>query len=793
MASIFIYNYNNYYNRKVKKEDALIGYGSPVYTESSTNLNFNPNNGVTTAFVAGRVSNSYNGRGDYLIYSEDNTSITSRWFVLEATRARKGQYNLVLRRDVIVDNYDAVLNGTALIEKGTVADSNALIYNSEPIPVNQIKTKEYELRDDTNFAWIVGYIARNTSYDNGGSTDKNKMTFETSAIIPDLIVTSLSDWPYNKYVGKELCKNITPHLDFITHMDVNEIWTAYRDLRVATYDTTGMVKPYPPAYTVSNLKQFLDYLNGKSTEILDNMNKYSGLYLTKTVNESDYNSITVLNGKILKSGSDYYKIRVQTKYIESYVNITENKFGDYMRTYLNGIFDNAPGLAPFDRHGHKVPCRYMYEYDAAYLTLEPMTYGSYSCEFPDENNRYHLKDAPYDMFAMPYSDKGSIEKPNKTTTVPNNKTLAISLAQEIARKLDANLYDMQLLPYCPFGGYNMVGNVMKLTDLNVKRYTAIKDSENTVKAYMIWCTASSGTKTISIKQSPYQIYYTNKKIENQCSMYRLVSPNFSGQFEFNLAKNNTSKLDTFDVDFTYLPYNPYIHITPAPFSGLYGEDFNDARGLICNGDFSLARVNDAWQSYQLQNKNYQAIFDRQIQNMDTNRKYDRINDIAGAIAGSFQTSMAGFTVGGAAGAVAGGVMGLAAGVADVGMNESKYQESRSYAQDIHRYQLENVQALPYSLSKTTAFTFNNKIFPILEYYTCTDEEKLAVANEIANTGMTIGVIGKVLDYAFNTWSYKDIVSRNFVKCRLIRLENVKDDAHTLDAISNELNKGVYFE
>lgn len=793
MASIFIYNYNNYYNRKVKKEDALIGYGSPVYTESSTNLNFNPNDGVTTAFVAGRVSNSYNGSGDYLIYSEDNTSITSRWFVLEATRARKGQYNLVLKRDVIVDNYDAVLNGTALIEKGTVDDSNALIYNSEPIPVNQIKTKEYELRDDTNVAWIVGYIARNTAYDNGGSTDKNKMTFETSVIIPDLTVTSLSDWAYNKYVGKELCKNITPHLDFITHMNVDEAWTAYRDLKVTAFDTNGMIIPNPPAYTVSDLKQFLDYLNGKSTEILDNMNKYSGLYLTKTVNEADYNSVTKLNGKILKSGDAYYKIRVQTKFTESHVNITENKSGDYMRTYLNGIFNNAPGLDLFERNGSKVPCRYTYEYDAAYLTLEPMTYGSYHCEFPDENNRYHLKDAPYDMFAMPYSDKGSIQKPNGTTNVPNNKTLAISLAQEISRKLDANLYDMQLLPYCPFGGYNMIGTVMSLTDTNSKRYTAIKDANDNVTAYMIWCTASSGTKTIFIKQSPYQIYYTNKKIENQCSMYRLVSPNFSGQFEFNLAKNNTSKLDTFDVDFTYLPYNPYIHITPAPFSGLYGSDFNDARGLICNGDFSLARVNDAWQNYQLQNKNYQAIFDRRIQNMDTNRKYDRINDIAGAIAGSFQTSMAGFTVGGAAGAVVGGVVGLAAGAADVGINESKYQESRSYAQDIHRYQLENVQALPYSLSKTTAFTFNNKIFPILEYYTCTDEEKLAVANEIANTGMTIGVIGKVQDYAFNTWSYKDIVSRNFVKCRLIRLENVKDDAHTLDAISNELNKGVYFE
>lgn len=793
MASIFIYNYNNYYNRKVKKEDALIGYGSPVYTESSTNLNFNPNDGVTTAFVAGRVSNSYNGRGDYLIYSEDNTSITSRWFVLEATRARKGQYNLLLKRDVIVDNYDAVMNGTALIEKGTVDDSNALIYNSEPIPVNQIKTKEYELKDDTNFAWIVGYIARNTSYDNGGSTAKNKMTFETSVIVPDITVTSLSAWTYNKYVDKELIDNIPiPYLDYRVFTERGE--KGYRNFSLNN-GVTDNITVDGASYAVANSADWQRFMSTKKAEVDSAIESYYKLYFPDiAANNADFNSLRGLNGKILQAGTDYYRIRASVNEKESKINITKNLSGNYMRTYMTNIFNAASKYCQVGkRDGSVVNVRFVYAYNSITLTLEPMTYGSYSCEFPDENNRYHLKDAPYDMFAIPYSDKGSIRKPLGTTNVPNNKTLAISLAQEIARKLDANLYDMQLLPYCPFGGYNMVGNVMSLTDTNVKRYTSIKDANDNVTAYMIWCTASSGTKTIFIKQSPYQIYYTNKKIENQCSMYRLVSPNFSGQFEFNLAKNNTSKLDAFDVDFTYLPYNPYIHITPAPFSGLYGSDFNDARGLICNGDFSLARVSDAWQSYQLQNKNYQAIFDRRIQNMDTNRKYDRVNDIAGAIAGSVQTSMAGFTVGGAAGAVVGGVIGLAAGAADVGMNEAKYQESRSYAQDIHRYQLENVQALPYSLSKTTAFTFNNKIFPILEYYTCTDEEKLAVANEIANTGMTVGVIGQIQDYAFNTWSYKDIVSRNFVKCRLIRLEDVKDDAHTLDAISNELNKGVYFE
>lgn len=793
MASVFIYNYNNYYNRRVRgQNNTLSDYGTPIYIESGNAVNFNPADGVNTVFVAGKMSNSYTGKGDYFIYSEDNVSITSRWFILEADRTRNGQYKLQLRRDVIVDNYDAVMNGTALIEKGTVDDSNALIYNSEPIPVNQIKTKEYELKDDTNFAWIVGYIARNTSYDNGSSTGKNKITFETSVIIPDVVESSLSSWQFNKYVNKELADNIPiPFLDYKVYTEHGE--KGYRNFSLNN-GVTNDITVDGASYAVANSTDWQNFMSTKKNEVDSAINSYYKLYFPDiATNNADFNSIRTLNGKILQAGTDYYRIRAITEVKTSKVNITIDKSGNYMRTYMTNIFNEASRYCQLGkRDGSKVNVRFVYQYESFTLTLEPMTYGSYSCEFPDENNRYHLKDAPYDMFAIPYSDKGSMQIPYGSTNVPNNKTLALSIAQEISKKLDANLYDMQLLPYCPFGGYNMIGNVMGLTDSNAKRYTAIKDTNNVVKLYMIWCTASSGTKTIIIKQSPYQIYYNNKKIENQCCMYRLVSPNFSGQFEFNLAKNNTPNLTAFNVDFTYMPYNPYIHINPSPFSGLYGDDFNDARGLVCNGDFSLARVSDAWQSYQLQNKNYQAIFDRQIKNMDVNRKYQRIEESVGAVAGSFQTSAQGFMVGGGVGAAVGGILGLSAGLGDVALSEGKYKEQRSYAQDIHQYQLENVMALPYSLSKTTAFTFNNKIFPILEYYTCTDEEKIAVANEIANTGMTVGVIGQVQDYAFNTWSYKDIVSRNFVKCRLIRLEDIEDDTHLIDAISNELNKGVYF-
>ena len=46
MATLYLYSYNNYYNRRLKKEADISGYGTPVYLETGDNLNFNPNDGV---------------------------------------------------------------------------------------------------------------------------------------------------------------------------------------------------------------------------------------------------------------------------------------------------------------------------------------------------------------------------------------------------------------------------------------------------------------------------------------------------------------------------------------------------------------------------------------------------------------------------------------------------------------------------------------------------------------------------------------------------------------------------
>lgn len=742
MASIFIYNYNNYYNRKVKKEDALIGYGSPVYTESSTNLNFNPNDGVTTAFVAGRVSNSYNGRGDYLIYSEDNTSITSRWFVIEATRARKGQYNLVLKRDVIVDNYDAVINADCFIKKATVASDSPFILNQESLAVNQIKTKEQPLYDESGCAWIVGYIDRKYAAD----VDQKQLKFTINADPRyDFVKT---EWPFYKQYGTKVRGHYTS-----------------RELLTHALDTV---------------------------ELVTNTNLYEKLYWDWTeYSQAIIDEGLAQDGLVIKDGDKYYKVQASLRTDTKLVGISEDKNGIYLHTYYTQKFGQQTTFVL----RYKIP-QLVLELQEIPQTVNLEVYIAGKTETETvgiRSLRPGLTDAPYDMFCMPYMNGTlTFQDALELVTVNITKEMSIAIAQSIALELgSANIYDLQLLPYCPLPGFTKTETGITVEAFrHLHNLVATQTKPTSYYQCLFWCQQSHGTKNIVIDDMPS---YTNRKIANQCDMYRLVAPNYQGQFEFNLAQNDTPTLPLFNVDYTYMPYNPYIHVNPY-FSGLFGDDYNDARGLICGGDYSIAYLSDAWKSYQINNKNYQNIFDRQIQNMSTNYK---INSSQKMIEGLVGAGNAGLQVGAMTGnaliGAGASALSVVGGAADMQYDYDRYVEQKRYATDIHNYKLDNIKAMPYSLAKSTVINENNKEVPILETYTCTEDEKEAVANEIRFSGMTLGVIGKPSKYIKNNWSYGTLTDLGYMEANVIRIEGLNDDSHTLNAIADELNKGVYFK
>lgn len=788
MSAIYCISYNNYFNRTVKREESLAAYlgaNNSNVRHSEANFNFNPADGANTAITVGRSENPANDYGDYLLVVE-NGEIVSRWFILDEDRLRGKQYKLNLRRDIVVDYYEQVLASTAFIEKGLPNEDSALIFNSEGISLNQIKKGETPLIDDSKMAWICGFVDREAPA---------KTISINSTVIPDIKVDSLTDWSFYQYVGIGVIDDLYPPVRAYIRPFTS------RDYKKATFIETGVGISNDSTSTFSNYfytggdSAFENYLDQYRWTIINKATTSVRDYFTNVptyITPSTWMEILALKGKILQVGQNkFYKIDYEVSKYNQTVKIEEDKGTSDLYTYLNTVFKSYSGYVSGTptyeaRLGRSVLT----------LKLTEVAEGEYTIDYPGKTEKIINKNAPFDLFCIPFSDDMKIKAGNSEFQA--NKEFAMSIGSEIARNLGAACYDVQLLPFCPMTGFTIEdnGTTFNINSTDTKRRTFVKNANKEDVYVLFWSAASSGTKNIfKSDQTPYATV-SNKKIENECDFYRLVSPNYNGQFEFSAAKNGG--IQYFNVDYTYLPYSSYIHVNPN-FSDLYGQDFNDARGLICQGDFSIMYLSDAWVNYQIQNKNYNNIFDREIQNMDT---VHSIENKQKRIAGAINAAATGATVAAAGSGIIGKVVSAGAGViaagasyagaeADILFGNKIYEENKSYKKDIFEYSLDNIRALPNSIAKTTAYNENNKIFPVLEYYSCTDEEKNILAKEIAQRGMTIGSIDYISSYAYNTWEYNGIVARNFIKAQLIKTDI--EDNHIADVLSTELAKGLYFE
>ena len=782
MSAIYCISYNNYFNRTVKREESLAAYlgennENVRYTEA--NFNFNPNDGANAVITVGRSENSANSYGDYLLVVE-NGEISSRWFILDEERLRGKQYRLNLRRDIVADYYEKVLNSTAFIEKGLPKYGSSLIFNSEGISFNQIKKNEIELKDDSKMAWIIGFIDRET---------ESKTLTLYSEIVPDY---EMSTYRFKDYFLKDA--NSVTLLDgyvYVTNTQYSSSPVAYRfvldEYANQTYLGNSTSKgDYKYTEQKGTLKA---YIQNNGLNLAVNISSKHSLY-DGISSDGNYNSLLNEKDKIVRDGTKYYKIGVKVETHEQTYRITEDKEGTYLLTYLTNF------MRSFIGYKSGTPYFEIYiKYYSLRLTKTEVSQGEYTVSIPLKTNRLINKNAPFDLFCIPFSDDMKVKV--GTFEFQANKEFAMSIGSEIARTLGASCYHVQLLPYCPITGFLIEdsGGTFNINSTDTKRTTYVKNANGDSVYAFFWSSSSSGSKNILTEDGSAFVTVNNEKIENECDFYRLVSPNYNGQFEFSAAKNGGVKF--FNVDYTYLPYSSYIHVNPD-FGGLYGKDFNDARGLICQGDFSIMYLSDAWINYQIQNKNYNNIFDREIQNMDTLRSIEKKQQrIAGAInaavtgsavAAAGKNILGGGAIGAGVGTAAASLM---ANEADIYFGDKIYQENKSYRKDIFEYSLDNVKAIPNSIAKTTAYTENNKIFPVLEYYSCTDEEKNILANEIAQKGMTIESIDYLISYATNTWEYNGIVARNFIKAQLIKTDI--EDNHIADVLSTELAKGLYFE
>ncbi|HZK01067.1 MAG TPA: hypothetical protein VFC79_13700 [Tissierellaceae bacterium] len=784
MFYALLMNYNNYFNRTYKRHNTLEQYidaseGHILGVDKP--YNFSITDGVTMEHVFNVTETE---EPNYLLLLEENEArtIVSRWFVIDWTKVRGNQYKGLLRRDLLADNYEKITTSPSFIEKGYVEPTDSAIFNKENMNFNQIKTRETLLKDDSKTAWIVGYIAK----DHPALSDK---TFTYNPVVDLTISGNHTDWQYANLVdGNE-------------HITINPT-SPNNNMRFATRGplpaNIGEFMFNSIGGTYIDDAQTLDYWSVNLNEIRDYRNGdwYSGINwntcLDKVLldnpswsSKDDFDYLNSLVGKTIQFQDGVYTISI-TENNDTYQNDWSYWASGELYNYLYGILNSAlpSGILGVNRY----PVAYRLFIKKFRFTLTQVTnvQGTYKYSIPQTTRL--LNDAPYKMFCIPYYKDGQylfqVNDTNHRYTLDNDIMLTWSF--NIATELGNSLYDLQILPYCPISNWRGNANVAGIFSIDKSEnvdYTTLLDSNNKVVGVCSWCDVSSKEQFLK-----YPIDIMDYKVENECDMYRLCSPNYASVFEFNPAKNDG--VEGYNVRYTYKPYQPFINVAPK-FNRLYGKDFKDNRGLILSGDFSLPIVKDAWINYQLQNKNYALAFDRQIENLESNYSWQKKLGIANAITGTLQGgisgAMSGALVGGGVGAAVGGALGtgasLVGGIMDVNMQQNLHNEAIDYTKDNFGYQLQNIQALPNTLNKVSSIISVSKLFPFLEYYTCTNEEKEALQNKLKYNGFTIGRIGKIEDYLNKN-------TQTYVQGQLIRLEG-KFDTHIANEIANEFKKGWY--
>lgn len=773
LNTLVLLKYNNYYARRLKKEPTLQAYLQYQVLQFS-NVNFNPNDGVNTTHVVNQPTDMSN----YMLVLDEANNIVSRWFILEAKRNLKGQYTIQLRRDLWADYTTDIMNATTFVEKGIAANSDTAIFNDEQVTFNQIKVKEELLKDNTQCQWLVGYYARKNS--EGNITTITGTNVPVGECVISATVAGIANWEYYQYLNNyfigtpklitytsKVQKTNTAQYNRCVVRNIGANLEAYEVVKATNTDNT---RDY-----IYSQDSFWNRLGAKFEAANETLHTQSKTVIPWHTSAEVSNFLNVNDSYILDSVTNkLYRVFMTTANDSTVVESIP--LGSSLDQSVEGIY-NSIGSFKVQGYGPTILSVVANKYKLSLLEVKNKNV-SYSIPA----GRLFTADAPYDIFAIPYSDDFTFT--GNGSEVVCSKDIAMAVANDIATLIPSNtVYDIQLLPYCPFDTSKFIPAQYSTNDN--KEYSWIMSGETKVGVIF---NVSKSQRTFNITSS---VKVTNTKMDNATKFVRLVSPNYNGQFEFTPAKNDG--VDYYNVDITYKPFIPYIHINPN-FKRLYGNDYNDARGLICGGDFSIPVINDQWKTYQINNKNYQSMFDRQIENMEVNNKYALVSDISGAVTGTVMGAVGGAMLGGVGGAIAGGALSAGAGVADIFINQALRQEALDYTKDQFAMQMGNIKALPNSLVKVSSFNYNNKGFPVVEYYDCNEDEKIAFAKKIMYNGMTINRIDTFEAYK-GTWSYSTVsITNPYLKGRLIRFNTEVDgDTHLWNAIAEEMYKGVFYE
>ena len=726
-------------------------------------------------------------------YLVDNDT-DRRFFVTGYTQLSGVKYQLSLLRDVISENPSLWQQETAYISAGLATDYNK--YKRWDLPYTNTKVKEDRLNINGKSSFFVYYVNTQSLNESGVLSEKDlKISYTT---IPGITgydysvanIAALDNSQLINYAGNDVGA-----INMVKDVNVSFNWvgdTPYTKLPLSGryYDgpyATGKWYKYKMTY---NLEEPAE--NSFSYSVLDAEGKEPSYYV-----DAD-NALTgnVLHIPMLLKNLMVYNFQNRVGFFNNYGN-SKYDMRDQLKAVITNHFSslnpqNQETVSSVDKYVGKIIYN---EADKKVYTVDKST-SDYQLGGNLHKNEYTAFVNTIKNISFPYyfiKDGNSTINygaddikgyGNFISYTANQSVIRYTLRElGVAIKFDFNFKaDKRKLPRSSVRCVNIVSddteNGISDSDiaqtLMLAQTNAINSATDTGKIldvqFLPFSMATATNENFKINDTPIKAmfldaddleFHTNMadltEINKECDTIKIVSPSRASQYLFR-PYNNDGIME-FKTKITLRPYNTIIYVRPST-KGLLMYDYDDKDCLIISEDFSLTAVTSEWANYIYNNRNYNDVFERQIQGREFERTWERkiedaqkksdewtsrnisaqkastytgnlpiISSVAGAIGTAFQDQT---------------YMQMAQ--IDRQYNEALYQEGIQLSRDLFEMQLENIQSQPIVPSKIS--TLDAKLLPgvYLEYYSSNPSELQAINDFYKFNGNRVDAYGTFSQY-----------------------------------------------
>ena len=766
-------------------------------------------------------------------YLVDNDT-DRRFFVTGYTQLSGVKYQLSLLRDVISENPLLWQQETAYISAGLATDYNK--YKRWDLPYTNTKVKEDRLNINGKSSFFVYYV--NTQTLNSDEQNNTNVLSEKDLKISYTSIPGITGYDYSvaniaaldnsqliNYAGNDvgainMVKDVNVSFNWVGDIPYTKVPVGGRYLE-GPY-ATGKWYKYKMTY---NLEETAE--NSFSYSILDSEGKEPSYYV-----DAD-NALTgnVLHIPMLLKNLMVYSFQTRVGFFNNYGN-SKYDMRDQLKAVMTNFFSSLnpqsqETVSSVDKYVGKIIYN---EADKKVYTVDKST-SDYQLGGNLHKNYYTAFVNTIKNISFPYY---FIEDGNSTINYGANDIkgygnfISYTANQSIIR------YTLRELGVATSFNFNFKANTRKLPRSSVRCVNIVSDdTENGISdsdiaqtlmlaqtnpinpatdtgrildvQFLPFSMATATNENFKINDTPIKAmfldaddleFYTDMadltdltEINKECDTIKIVSPSRASQYLFR--PYNNGGIMEFRTKITLRPYNTIIYVRPST-KGLLMYDYDDKDCLIISEDFSLTAVTSEWTNYIYNNRNYNDVFERQIQGREFERTWERkiedaqkksdewtsrnisaqkastytgnlpiISSVAGAIGTAFQDQTY-----------------LQMAQIDRQYNEALYQEGIQISRDLFNLQLENIQSQPLVPSKIT--TLDAKMLPgvYLEYYSTNPTELQAINDFYRFNGNRVDAYGTFNQY----WGW-------FVRGKIIMSQFYTQPE--IDELNRRLSMGIF--